>query len=55
MLELNLTLFTYPGETGCCPLQPSKDFNLKVSVIVRQAKIIYMHEHFMRMVDYIIN
>jgi hypothetical protein len=28
MLSLKLFLFTYPGETGCCPNQPSKDANM---------------------------
>ena len=32
MLDIAMVMFTYPGMTGCCPEQPSKEYNLKLSV-----------------------
>lgn len=53
MLVLNMVMFTYPGATGCCPEQPSKDYNLKMSVEMSQLKVVFMQEQTMRMLDYI--
>ena len=47
-----MTIFTYP-ETGSCPLQTSKDFNLSVKADLKQLKFIFMFEQLMRMLDYI--
>lgn len=44
MLSLHLFLFTYPEETGCCPNQPSKDFNLVLFMTLTQIKIVFMME-----------
>jgi hypothetical protein len=47
-----VTIFTYP-ETGSCPLQTSKDFNLSIKANLKQLKVVLMFEHLMRMLDYI--
>ncbi len=52
MLDLQITIFTYP-ETGSCPLQVSKDFNINIAANLKQLKVILMFEHLMRMIDYI--
>jgi len=54
MLDLRITIFTYP-ETGSCPLQHSKDFNMNLLANFKQLKIIFMNEQLMRMIDYINN
>lgn len=55
MLEMSLTLFTYPGDTGTCPLQPHKQFNNLVHLTIRQARIVFMQERTLRIIDYILN
>ena len=55
MLRLELVLFTYPEETGCCPLQPGKDYNMKLEVVLRQIRINFITERTIRIIDYIIN
>jgi len=53
MLELELILFTYPEETGCCPFQPSKDYNMRLSITMSQVKIVFVTERTIRIIDYI--
>lgn len=52
MLNVLVTVFTY-SETGSCPLQTSKDFNLNVGVNLKQLKAIIMFEQLLRIIDYI--
>ena len=54
MLDLSMVLFTYPGAAGCCPEQPSKEYNMKMSMEMSQLKVVFMQEQTMRMLDYIL-
>lgn len=53
MLDVEMVLFTYPGEKGCCPLQPSKEYNMILKVEMSRLRVVYMQEQIMRMLDYI--
>jgi len=53
MLNLHIFIFTYPGETGCCPNQPNKDSNLVLFMTLSQIKILFMMEQTMRMLDFV--
>lgn len=44
MLSMEIYLFTYPEETGCCPNQPSKDFNMVIFMTLSQIKVVFMME-----------
>ena len=52
MLDVKMDIFTYPGESGCCPLQPSKTNNMNLTAEMKQLKLVFMQQQTMRMVDY---
>ncbi len=53
MLNMQIFLFTYPEETGCCPNQPSKDYNMAIYMTLSQIKVIFMMEQTMRILDFV--
>ncbi len=53
MLNMEIYLFTYPEETGCCPNQPSKDFNMVIFMTLSQIKVVFMMEQTMRILDFV--
>lgn len=44
MLDVQMDIFTYPEESGCCPLQPSKANNMNLTAEMKQLKLVYMQQ-----------